>query len=82
VLQPGGELDLALEALDIDGGTGLGRENLDDDLASQPGLLGQEDAAHPTAAQLLEETVTGAEGGLETVLERLAGRLHGDPVGG
>ena len=69
VLEPRGELDLALEALDVDGGAGLRRQHLDDDLPAQPGLLGKEDAAHAAAAQLPEEAVGVAEGGLEALLE-------------
>ena len=69
VLQPGGELDLALEPLDVDRGAELGRQHLDDDLAAEPGLLGEEDAAHAAAAQLPQDAVGVAEGGLEALLE-------------
>ena len=50
-------------------GAGLGRQHLDDDLPAEPGLLGEEDAAHAAAAQLPEEAVGVAEGGLEALLE-------------
>ena len=76
MLQPGGELDLALEPLDVDSGAGLGRQHLDDDLPAQPGLLGQEDAAHAAAAQLLDDAVGVAEGGLEALLEIGHGQAH------
>ena len=58
-----------LVALDVYGRAGLGRQNLDDDLPAQPGLLGKEDAAHAAAAQLPEKAVGVAEGGLEALLE-------------
>jgi hypothetical protein len=81
VLEAGGELDLALEALDVDGRARLGREDLDDDLPAEPGFLGEEDTAHP-AAQFLQDAVGPAEGGLEALLEvaQLAGQLHGGPA--
>ena len=43
-LQPGSELDLAPEALDVDGGGQFGREHLDHDLAAERGLLTNEHA--------------------------------------
>ena len=69
VLQAGGELDLALEPLDVDRGAHLGRQELDDDLPAEPDLLGQEDAAHAAATQLLQDAVVVADRGLKPVLE-------------
>ena len=40
------------------------------------GLLGEEDAAHPAAAQLPQDAVGVPEGGLETLLQ-----LHGGSAG-
>ena len=57
VLQPGSQLDLSLEALDIDAGAHVGWEDLDDDLTAEPGLLGEEDPAHPAATQFLQDAV-------------------------
>ena len=69
MLQPGRELDLALEPLDVDRGAHLGRQDLDDDLAAEPDLLGEEDAAHAAAAQLLQDAVLVADRGLKPFLE-------------
>jgi hypothetical protein len=69
VLQSGGELDLPLEPLDIDRGTHVGREQLDDHLASQPGFLGEEDTAHPSAAQFFQDAVGITQSGLQPGLE-------------
>src|ERR1043165_9507024 len=77
MLEPGGELDLALEALDADTGGHLRRQHLDDDLAAQAGLLGEEDPAHPAAAQLLLDAVGIAERRLEAGLEVLDVGLRG-----
>ena len=82
VLKSGGELDLALEALDVYGRARLRGQDLDDNLPAEPGLLGEEDTAHPAAAQLLQDAVGAAEGGLQALLEvgQLAGQLHGGPA--
>ena len=69
MLQAGGELDLALEPLDVDRGAHLGRQHLDDDLAAEPGLLGEEHAAHAAAAQLPQDAVLVADRGLKPFLE-------------
>ena len=39
----------------------LGREHLDDDLPAEPRLLGEEDAAHPAAAELALDAVGVAD---------------------
>jgi len=76
MLEPRGELDLALEALDVDRGAHLGRQELDDDLAPEPDFLGEEDAAHAAAAQLFQDAVLVTDRGLKPLLE-LDGK---DPV--
>ena len=38
-------------------------------LAAEPDLFGEEDAAHPPAAQLPQDAVGIGEGGLETLLQ-------------
>jgi hypothetical protein len=48
VLQSGREPDLPLEPLGVHPCPHLGRQDLDDHLAREPRLLGEEDAAHPT----------------------------------
>jgi hypothetical protein len=69
VLEPGGEPDLSLEALDVDAGAHLRRQDLDHYLSRQPGLLGQEDTAHPTAPELPQDAVGIPDGVLEAGLE-------------
>ena len=78
MLQPGGELDLPLEALGVDRRAHLRRQHLDDHLAAQLRFLGQEDAAHPTATELAEDAVAGAQRGLQ-LLEDVG---HQDAVRG
>ena len=50
VLQPGGELNLALEPVDAHPSGHFRREHLDDDLAAESDFLREEDAAHAAAA--------------------------------
>ena len=69
MLQLGGEADLALEPLDVHPGRHLGREHLHHHLPAEPHFLGEEDPAHPAAAQLLIDAVSVTEGGLEAVAE-------------
>ncbi len=57
VLEPGGELDFPLEPLDVHPRPHFGRKHLDHHLTRQPRLLGQEDAAHATAAELAHDAV-------------------------
>jgi hypothetical protein len=61
LLQRRGEPDLALEPLGADALRELGREELDDDFATEARLVGQEDARHAAAAELLLEGIGGAE---------------------
>ena len=57
VLQPGGELDLALEPLGAERGGELGEEHLEGDRAVVPEVLGQVDRGHAAAAELALEPV-------------------------
>ncbi len=69
MLQLGGELDLPLEPLLIHLGGHLGRQHLDDHLARESDLLGEEDATHPAAAQLALDAVGVTQGGGEAGFE-------------
>ena len=66
MLQLGGDLDLALEAVDADAGGKFRREHLDDDLAAERRLVGDEHARHPAAPQLALERVGAAQRLLKT----------------
>ena len=57
VLQPGGEADLALEALGPEGGGQLGVQHLERDRPVVPEVLGQIDGGHAPAAELALERV-------------------------
>jgi hypothetical protein len=61
VLQLGGELDLAAEAVDVEPGGEVGWQNLDDDLAVERDFGGDKDAAHAATAQLALDPVGVAE---------------------
>ena len=61
LLQPRGELDLAVEALGADVGCELGGEDFDDDEAIEPDLAGEEDARHAAAAELALDGVGAAD---------------------
>ena len=61
VLQPGGELDLALEALGAERGGELGEEHLEGDRAVVPEVLGEVDDGHAAAAELALERVAVGE---------------------
>jgi hypothetical protein len=82
VPERGGELDLAAEAVRAHVGRQLGREQLDDDLAAEAGLLRHEHAAHGAAAQLALEGVAAGERSPKT-FERvgLAEAPEGDALG-
>ena len=69
MLQRGGELDLATEALGVHAGRHLRGQHLHHDLPFELPLLSQEDATHPTAAELVFDPVAGAKGDLEASLE-------------
>ena len=57
VLQPGGEADLALEALGAEGGGELGMEHLERDRAVVPEVAREVDRGHAPAAELALERV-------------------------
>ena len=61
VLERGGELDLAAEAVDAHACGHLGWQDFDDDAPRELHLFCQEDAAHATAAQLPLDPIIGAE---------------------
>ena len=69
MLQPRGEQDLALEAFERHLRRGLGREDLDHDLAAEGGLFGHEHARHATAAEFALDGVAAAQGRLELVAQ-------------
>ncbi len=69
VLQPGGELDLALEPVHVHPGGHRGREHLHHHLPPQPHLRGEEDTTHAPAAELLVDAVHVPQGGLEAVFQ-------------
>ena len=72
MLQPRGELDLALEPLDRHARRELRRQQLDDDLSSERELRGHEDPRHPAAAELPLDGVGRAQRRLEVLAERVA----------
>ncbi len=74
LLQRGDRPDLALEPLGAEPLREVGREHLHDDLALEPLLLGDEDAAHAAAAELALEAVGVAERLLELRQQRTAHR--------
>jgi len=67
MLEARGELDLAAEPLRIDPGGELGGEDLDDDAPMEPALLCDEDATHPTTAELSLEMVRVTERDLQAL---------------
>src|SRR6478736_5672332 len=69
------EEDLALEALGVDPLDQVGAQDLDDHLATEAGLVGQEDARHPPAAELALENEDGTEMDLQLDLE-ISNRSH------
>ena len=62
VLQPGGSLDLALEALGAEGRGEVGVEDLDGDRAVVAQVMGQIDGGHAAAPKLAVEHVAVAQG--------------------
>ena len=60
--EPGGEPDLALEALGAECGGELGAEDLDGDVAVVLEVVGEVDGGHAALAQLALEAVAGGEG--------------------
>src|SRR5207237_6262685 len=69
MLELGRKEDLALETFERDLRRGLRREHLDHDLAVERGLLGDEHARHPTAAEFALERVASAQGRLQLVAQ-------------
>ena len=63
MLQPRHHLHLAPEAILVDRRGHLGRQHLDDHLAAQRGLLGQEDTTHPAATQLALDSIRSLQRG-------------------
>src|SRR2546428_11169938 len=69
MLELGRQEDLGLETFERDLRRGLPREHLDHDLAVERGLLRDEHARHPTAAEFALERVASAQGRLQLVAE-------------
>jgi len=65
MLQPRGQEDLALEPFAADAGSEIGRQHLDDHTARKRALLGDDHAAHGTAAELPFDGVCAGERSLE-----------------
>ncbi len=63
MLQPGGDLDLAAEALGTERGGELRAEHLDRDLAIVPEVVGEVDGGHPAGADLPDQRVAVRERG-------------------
>jgi hypothetical protein len=66
VVEAGRELDLAAEAVYAESRAKLGRQDLEHDASAERDLLGHEDAAHPTPAELTLEVVGAAERALQS----------------
>ena len=64
MLELGGELDLAAEAVHADAGGEFRREHLDHHRAAERRLLRDEHARHATAPELTLEDIRGPEGAL------------------
>ena len=73
MLEPGGDADLAREAVRAEGRGELGAEHLDGDLAVVLQVVGQVDGGHAALAELALDPVGGAEGTLKLVAQ-VAGR--------
>ena len=69
VVELGGDLNFAAEALSIDAGREVGREHLDDDLSAEGAVDRYEHSAHAAAGELGLELVAGAERGLQLFRE-------------
>src|SRR4029079_15262942 len=57
MLEPGGELDLAAESLDVDSRAEVRRQNLDDDVAPERVLPGDEHPRHSSGRELTGDGV-------------------------
>ena len=60
------QLDLAAKAFDVDAGTELGRQDFDDDVATERHFADDEDARHSTA-QVVSDLVAVAERALKAL---------------
>jgi hypothetical protein len=82
VVELGGGLDLALEALDglrrLDGHR---RQDLQGDQAFHLAVTGLEDLAHPPLADLVQDHVLAQHEALHAALANLAGLVLGEPAG-
>ena len=75
MLERAGDGDLALEALESDGGRDVRIEDLHCDVTLELGVAGAEDRGHPAASELVAELVSRPQGGLQ----RLQLLSHGTP---
>ena len=75
MVQPGGELDLAPEAVAVDLRGQLGRQNLDDHFAVEREVARDEDPAHASPGQLAHDIEAPGEQGDQALLEAVVG--HG-----
>ena len=66
MLEPGGDLDLAGEALGAEGGGELGAQDLERHLAVVLQVLGEVDGGHAALAELPLDAVALGEGGLQS----------------
>ena len=73
MLEPGGDADLAGEAVRAEGRGELGAEHLDGDLAVVLEVVGQVDGGHPALSEFALDPVSRAEGTLKLVAQ-VAGR--------
>jgi hypothetical protein len=69
VVEAGGQLDLAEEALGADRGGKVGAEDLERDLTVVAEVLGQEDDGHPALAELALDPVAAGQGAIELILQ-------------
>src|SRR5689334_15566802 len=69
VLQPRGNLDLALEPFTGDVRRELWAQDFDDNASRESSLLGEKDARHPAAAELTLDGIGGSQCGLKLFLE-------------
>ena len=72
MLQPRRELDLAAKPIDVESRAELGRQNFDDDLATERDLANDEDARH-SATQIIRHLIAFAERALQSLGE-ISGR--------
>lgn len=75
VLQLGGKLDLAPEALYVHAGSQLWEEHLHHDLPAERTLESQEDPRHPSAAELALQQIGISQRPLKLLLKAGAHRI-------